>query len=149
MKPRLCPCDASSPRQHPFRLVGTPSRERGRAATFKLERTGYLQGLPSCCHLLWDSQPPQSMVSHMLRCLFPGLASCSQGNMSLKASSNHCASCTVAKAQWADFTFCQSTPRLQSRGSGGESRYHPMPATLLPRPFSQISKAGKHPRTHS
>lgn len=68
----------SSPRQHPLRLVGTPSRERGRAATFQLQRTGYLQGLSSCCHLLWDSQPPQSTGSHMLRCVFPRLASCSQ-----------------------------------------------------------------------
>lgn len=36
--------------------------------------------MPSCCHLPRESQPPQSTVSlHMLRCLFPGLAWCSQG----------------------------------------------------------------------
>ena len=56
-----------------FSPVGTLGRERVTQLLSK-ERIGYLQGLPSCCHLLWDSQTPQSTEIHMLRCVYPGPA---------------------------------------------------------------------------
>jgi hypothetical protein len=56
-----------------FSPVGTLGRERV-TQLLSNERIGYLQGLPSCCHLLWDSQTPQSTEIHMLRCVYPGPA---------------------------------------------------------------------------
>ena len=104
--------------------MGTLSRERGRAATLKLERTGYLHGSPSGCHLLWESQPPQSTEIHMLRCVFPGPTRGSQHfpkGVLQSLSFLHCCRGSVARFQPMPG---HTTPPIPSEGRGKQLSSH-------------------------
>ena len=104
-----------SPSQHPFLTSGNPE-----------------QGEGSRCY----SQTRENWLPSWFAITLPppvGVPATSKHRDPLKASANHYAFCTVAEAQWPEFSLCQATPRLQSQVRGGESSYLHMPATLLPR----------------
>jgi hypothetical protein len=132
-----------------FWSVGTLSRERGLSATLKLERTGYLHGSPSGCHLLWESQPPQSTEIHMLWCVFHGPAWGSQQfpkGVLQSLCFLHCCRDSVARLLPMPG---HTTPPIPSEGRG--TSYLHMPATLLLRRiFTRFNSwVGKPGRTSS
>lgn len=130
--------------------MGTLSRERGRAATQKLERAGYLQGSPSCCHLPWESQPPQSTEIHMLSRVFPALARGSQhfpkGVLQSQCFLHHCGGSLARVQPMPDHT----TPPIPSEGRGKQLSSHACYSAPRGAFFSKFKPwAGKPARTSS
>ena len=106
-----------------FSPVGTLGRERV-TQLLSNERIGYLQGLPSFCHLLWDSQTPQSTEIHMLRCVFPGPTRGSQHfpkGVLQSLSFLHCCRGSVARFQPMPG---HTTPPIPSEGRGKQLSSH-------------------------
>ena len=104
--------------------MGILSRKRGHTATLKLERTGYLHGSPSLCHLLWESQPPQSTEIHLLRCVFPGPVRGSQQfpkGVLQSLCFLHCCRGSVARFQPMPG---HTTPPIPSEGRGKQLSSH-------------------------
>ena len=113
-----------SPSQHPFLTSGNPEQGEGSLCYSQTRENWLPQGSPSCCHLLWESQPPQNTEIHLQRCVFPEWAWGSQHfpkGVRQSLCFLHCCRGSVARVQPMPG---HTTPPIPSEGRGKQLSSH-------------------------